>query len=104
MKVTEGFINQLSDKDGIPMVVSHEMAICIASLMQLALRQPDIKTQTPDLYRIGRDFWDALTARIIEEEPQMAAMLLAGWGQENDVTAEQFEADFSTFFNPDRFN
>jgi hypothetical protein len=93
----------MSEKESIHMVLSVADATCIASLLQLALRHPHVKIETPHLYVYGRKFTEQLIDSIAYYTPeyQIMEMFDLGWNARHDVTAEEFDRFMENSLNSD---
>jgi hypothetical protein len=88
----------LADPANIPMALTPEYATIVASLMQFSLRNPNVQSQAPQLYQVGRPFVETLIDRIIKKSPEhgdkIRTAFAAGWDDLQDITSEEFDRDW----------
>jgi hypothetical protein len=85
----------------IPIVLNEVFCIGLAGLIQLALRHPGVKTETPNLYQDGYDFVKAIQTKLGAIDERMALIIEAGWDESNDLTGAEFARYYYNFFAPE---
>lgn len=86
----------LNNPNNIPLALTPEYATIVASLMQLGLRHPAVKTMTPHLYQVGKPFVDTLIDRVVAKNPEHGDKIRTAfeqaWHESNDITSAEFDA------------
>jgi hypothetical protein len=84
---------RIEDPANIPMALTPDAAMMVASLMQFALRNPEIRDVTPSLYACGCEILNALIDRLDERNPDLNIRQIFnnGWHEELDITPAEFE-------------
>lgn len=102
-------IEVLNDLSLIPIALTPEYATIVASLMQLSLRHPRVRSQTPHLYEKARPFVETLVDSIIERYPEHGDTIRRafedGWDESKDLTSAEFNVKWGKFVtNPESNN
>jgi hypothetical protein len=93
----------LNDPANIPVALTPEMAVVVASLMQFALRHPRVQTELTALKELGRPFVEALMEKVCSKAGANADRLREifeqGWSEIEDVTESEFDRDYRDIFD-----
>lgn len=87
----EALAQQLNTAAPLEIAITPYRAFCLASLLHLTLRHPQLREYTPHVYEVATSMIRNLTAKLGEIDPAITQALNQGWDESLDSTPEEFE-------------